>query len=180
MSYIDLINAFERWLETNYLPVPSQLLWYKLIALFNRCAWAEWITVDNYRLMGIMQVQNEKTFIKIRDKLIDSGLFLYTKGKKGSPNRYKINTVNFTVEKTVKSTVEKTVESTVEETVESTDINRLRQDNYLLLYKKYISQKPDSKNFVEIIKFGKTVRQDSDFQNLNKFEQLDLCAKLGV
>nr|DAI43460.1 MAG TPA: hypothetical protein [Caudoviricetes sp.] len=37
MSYIDLINAFEKWLETNYLQSSSQLLWYKLIALFNKC-----------------------------------------------------------------------------------------------------------------------------------------------
>ena len=37
MSYIDLINAFEKWLETNYLPSSAQLLWYKLIMLFNKC-----------------------------------------------------------------------------------------------------------------------------------------------
>lgn len=92
MTYIDLMNAFELWLETNYLPIPSQLLWYKLVGLFNRCGWAEWITVDNQRLMSVMQIKREATFIDIRNKLLEADLFIYKKGKKGSPNQYKINT----------------------------------------------------------------------------------------
>ena len=95
MTYIELINAFEKWLETNYLPSKAQLLWYKLIGLFNKAMWSEWITVDNYRLMALLDVKREATFISYRDKLIEAGLFEYKKGKKGSPNKYKICTVNF-------------------------------------------------------------------------------------
>lgn len=95
MSYIDLINAFEIWLETNYLPTSSQLLCYKLFAIFNRCGWAEWISVDNQRLMAIMQIRREATFVDIRNKLLETELFFYKKGKKGSPNQYKINTFIF-------------------------------------------------------------------------------------
>lgn len=95
MTYIELINAFETWLETNYLPSKAQLLWYKLIRLFNKAMWSEWITVDNYRLMALLDVKREATFISYRDKLIEAGLFEYRKGKKGSPNKYKICTVNF-------------------------------------------------------------------------------------
>lgn len=95
MTYIELINAFEKWLETNYLPSSAQLLWYKLIALFNKAGWSEWITVDNYRLMALLDIKREATFISYRDKLIETKLFEYQKGKKGSPNKYKICTVNF-------------------------------------------------------------------------------------
>ncbi len=95
MTYIDLINAFEKWLETNYLPSSAQLLWYKLVSLFNKAGWCEWITVDNYRLMALLDIKREATFISYRDKLISSKLFEYQKGKKGSPNKYKICTVNF-------------------------------------------------------------------------------------
>lgn len=95
MTYIDLINAFEKWLETNYLQSPAQLLWYKLIALFNKAGWSEWITVDNRRLMALVDIEREATFISWRNKLIEAGLFEYQKGKKGSPNRYKICTYNF-------------------------------------------------------------------------------------
>lgn len=136
MTYIDLINAFERWLETNYLPISSQLLWYKLISLFNRCGWSEWITVDNQRLMSIMQIQNEKTFIKCRDKLIEAGLFEYRKGKKASPNQYKINTVKFTVQNTVNSAVQSTVDVT--------NINRLDKDIFIYLFYKYKKQLEES------------------------------------
>ncbi len=124
MSYIDLIKAFEKWLETNYLPSSSQLLWYKLIYLFNKCGWSEWITVDNRRLMCSMQIESEKTFIRCRDKLIEGKFFEYRKGKKGCPNQYKINTVNFTVQ----MTVETTVNMTVKKGVETTDINRLKNN----------------------------------------------------
>lgn len=95
MTYIDLINAFEKWLETNYLPSSAQLLWYKLIALFNKAGWSEWITVDNRRLMALVDIEREATFISWRNKLMEAGLFEYQKGKKGSPNRYKICTYNF-------------------------------------------------------------------------------------
>lgn len=95
MSYIELINAFEKWLETNYLPSLAQLLWYKLIALFNKAGWSEWVTVDNHRLMALLGVKREATFISCRDRLIEARLFEYQKGKKGSPNRYKICTNNF-------------------------------------------------------------------------------------
>ena len=95
MSYIELINAFEIWLETNYLPVASQLLWYKLIGLFNRDGWPEWVSVDNQRLMAKLQITREATFIEIRNKLLEAELFLYKKGKKSTPNQYKINTYIF-------------------------------------------------------------------------------------
>lgn len=128
MTYIELINAFEKWVETNYLPSSAQLLWYKLIAIFNKAGWSEWITVDNYRLMSIMQMESEKTLIRCRDKLIENNFFEYQKGKKGSPNKYKICTVNFTAQMTVQTTVQTTVQMGVQTTVNVSNINRIRQD----------------------------------------------------
>lgn len=159
MTYIDLINAFERWLETNYLPVSSQLLWYKLISLFNRCGWSEWVTVDNHRLMSMMQIKNEKTFIKCRDFLIESKFFFYKKGKKGSPNQYKINTVNFTANNTVYSTVKNTVYAT--------DIKR--QDIYFILLNKYKGKIQENLN--RKIQIIGEMQKTSDYELLNEDEQ---------
>lgn len=182
MSYINLINAFERWLETNYLPISSQLLWYKLISLFNRCGWSEWVTVDNQRLMSVMQIKNEKTFIKCRDCLIETGLFVYKKGKKGSPNQYKINTVNFTVktENTVKNTVHSTVNTTVKNTVNITDINRLDKDKdiYLSLLNKYKERMREIKFWSEKIKIISELREEQDYLNLTQEEQDKLFEEL--
>lgn len=95
MSYLDLILAFERWLETNYLQSSAQLLWYKIISLFNKAGWSEWIGVDNRRLMVMMQIKREATFIEIRNKLLEAKLFEFKRGKKGQPNQYKICTYIF-------------------------------------------------------------------------------------
>ncbi len=180
MSYIDLVKAFEKWCETNYLPTSSQLLWYRLVSLFNSCGWSEWVTVDNQRLMSKIQIKNEKTFIKCRDKLIESGLFFYKKGKKGSPNQYKINTAIFTVQiknnqNTVKNTVQDTVQDTVESTVEDTDINRLRHNNYIYinLYNIY-KDKMKSKNFFEKMKAISELKNNKDYESLKIEEQDDL------
>lgn len=127
MNYIQEINAFEQWLESNHLSANSQLLWYKFMQRFNKSNWQEWIQVDNLRLMAAMQMSSEKTFIKCRDELIKAGLIEYQKGKKGCPNKYRLIpfTAENTVNNTVHSTVEKEVKMEVYPTVETTDIYKL-------------------------------------------------------
>ena len=169
MTYIDLINAFERWLETNYLPSSAQLLWYKLIAQFNKAGWCEWVTVDNQRLMSIMQISSEKTFIRCRDKLLDMGLFEYKKGKKGSPNQYKINTVNFTGQMTVKTTVKTTVNVS--------NINRLDKDIYLNLFNIY-KAKIEKQPFYEKIKIISECKSSNEYTLLTHEEQEQLFIEL--
>lgn len=136
MNYIAELNAFDRWLETNYLPALSELLWRKMVALFNRCGWAEWISVDNQRLMGLIQVKREATFIDYRNKLVEAGLMEYQKGKKGSPNRYKLislsegknnNTFTSEVQTEVNPVVQSVVNPVVNPVVKTVDINKLNQ-----------------------------------------------------
>ena len=136
MNYIAELNAFDRWLETNYLPALSELLWRKMVALFNRCGWAEWISVDNQRLMGFIQVKREATFIDYRNKLVEAGLIEYQKGKKGSPNRYKLislsegknhNTFTDEVQTVVNTEVQSVVNPVVNTVVKTVDINKLNQ-----------------------------------------------------
>ena len=111
------INAFERWLETNCLPILSQLLWYRLMALCNRAGWPEWVAVENQRLMGMIQCRREATLIDARDKLLEAGLLQFAKGKKSSPNRYHI--VSFTFKNEVKSVVNTVVNTVVESAVKT-------------------------------------------------------------
>ena len=85
------ILAFERWLERNYLPGHSQLLWYKLVLIHgNGAGRDEWIQVDHQRLMSMIDVNSKKTFISARDKLVECGLIEYRKGCRGSPGKYRI------------------------------------------------------------------------------------------
>lgn len=124
MDYMREINAFDRWLEHNYLPASSQLLWYRLMALCNRCGWPEWITVDNQRMMVLIQCKREATLIDTRNKLIESGLVDFRKGRKGLPNQYKMIPFTFTsvVKSEVESVVNTVVETVVQSVVETVDI----------------------------------------------------------
>jgi len=90
-NYILLSEGFHRWLETDYLTGLAQLLFLKIIHLFNLAGWSEWIKVDNQRMMCLVQMKREKSFIDLRDKLIEKELIIFVKGKKGSPNKYKLN-----------------------------------------------------------------------------------------
>lgn len=172
MSYLDLINAFEQWLETNYLPSSAQLLWYKLIHIFNRAGWCEWVTVDNQRLKSIMQMDSEKTLIRCRDKLIEANLIEYKKGKKGCPNQYKINTVNFTVQMTVKTTVKTTVNVS--------NIKDKDKDIYINLLKKYSERMHSIKFWSDKLKITQELKNDEDFISLNPEMQDQLIQEILI
>mgnify|MGYP003162085346 CR=1 FL=1 len=92
IDYIKQLNGFERWLESHYLPSSAQLLYYKLLSINNMAGWCEWIQVDNQRVMSRCQMSREATLVENRNRLIDAGLIEFQRGKKGSPNKYKICT----------------------------------------------------------------------------------------
>ena len=93
MDFIREIKAFEQWLRTNYLPPFAQLMWYKLFVLCNGAGWPEWFVVENNALMGLMHLSNKNSFVDYRNKLLESGLIEFKKGRKGHPSRYKLNSV---------------------------------------------------------------------------------------
>ena len=69
--------------------------------------------------MAAMQMSREATLIKARDELIKAGLMEYQKGKKGTPNRYRM--ISFFEKNTFKSEVQSVVESV--------DINKHKTKN---------------------------------------------------
>ena len=86
MTYIDRLNEFNRWLENNDLPCNSQLMFFKLLHIFNRAGWPESVQVDNLRMMILIGAESKGTVIRARDKLIAAGFIEFQAGKKGSPN----------------------------------------------------------------------------------------------
>lgn len=126
MNYIDQINAFERWCDSNYLHPTSQLLWYKLFKLNNRAGWVEWVQIDNLRLMAEIGIRREASFIDYRDNLITAGLIEYKKGRKGHPNKYHITTL-YTFNNEVQSVVQSEVQPVVQSVVKTADIYKLNQ-----------------------------------------------------
>lgn len=88
MTYLDYLNDFHRWLESGTLPGSSQLMYFKLLNVFNRAGWPEYVRVDNLRMMVMIGAESKQAVIRARDKLVESGFVEFQKGKKGSPSRY--------------------------------------------------------------------------------------------
>ena len=88
MTYIDYLSDFARWLESGNLPGGSQLLYFKLLSVFNWAGWPEYVLVDNLRMMLMIGVDSILAVVRARDKLVETGFIEFQKGKKGSPNRY--------------------------------------------------------------------------------------------
>lgn len=125
MNYIAEINAFNDWCERNYLPMSAQFLWYKLMAKNNRLGWCEWVQVDNLELMSILGIKREASAVEIRNKLVESGIVKFRKGKKGCPNQYKmVSLSNLQVNTEVKSVVNTEVNTEVQ----TVDYNKLKQN----------------------------------------------------
>lgn len=88
MTYLERLNEFNQWLESNPLPGNAQLLFFRLLNVFNRAGWPEYVRVDTLRLMLMSDCKTEKSARAARDRLIDAGFIGYEKGKKGTPNAY--------------------------------------------------------------------------------------------
>lgn len=93
------IEAFENWLETNYLPATSQFLWYKLLSLFAKAGYPEWLTISNQVLMAKTGINSKHTLIEARNKLLEAGLIEIRTGKKGEPTSYRLVSVQERVQK---------------------------------------------------------------------------------
>ena len=88
MTYIDYLNAFNQWLESNYLLGNAQLLFFRLLGVFNKAGWPDSVQIDTLRLMQMIDVSSRDSVNRAKDKLVETGWIRYDKGKKGCPNRY--------------------------------------------------------------------------------------------
>lgn len=123
MTYIDYLNSFNQWLESNTLPGNAQLLFFRLLNVFNRAGWPEYVQVDTRRLTILADCEKDAAY-RARDKLCDAGFLNYRKGKKGSP------TIYFLSDKTTESTTETATESATETaTVSATHIKTKTKNN---------------------------------------------------
>ena len=90
VTYLDLLNSFHQWQKGNYLPGNARLLYYSLLAIFNEARWPEQVQIDNFRLMSMLDTRTERVAIAARDSLVAAGLIEYSRGKKRSPNTYRL------------------------------------------------------------------------------------------
>ena len=117
MTYLDYLNDFHRWLESGTLPGSSQLMYFKLLNVFNRAGWPEYVGVDNLRMMVMIGAESKQAVIRARDKLVESGFVEFQKGKKGSPSRYYLGKGSHNVTENVTESVTVSATESVTENV---------------------------------------------------------------
>ena len=88
MTYIDYLNRFNHYMDSNPLPESAQLLYYKLLHIFNRAGWPDTVAVTNRRLGELIGLNSESAVISTRSKLVKAGFIQCQTGKNHSPNRY--------------------------------------------------------------------------------------------
>ena len=137
------------------------------MSLFNRSGWSEWVQVDNLRLMAALQMRREATFINVRNELIKAGLIEFQKGRKGSPNKYRMISFTFKseVQNEVNTEVNTEVKSVVQTEAQTADIykHKLNKTN----------SKKDTSVSKEKIKhkrgqFGHVLLSDAEIEKLKQ------------
>ena len=90
VTYIDYLNTFNLWLESNALEASAQLMYFKLLHVFNRAGWPETVQVDNRRMELMLGGVAKTTVIRARERLTEAGFIRFQRGRRGAPNRYEL------------------------------------------------------------------------------------------
>lgn len=88
VNFVSEITAFYRLLKSRHLSNNAQLLWFHLFCYWNEAGFPDWLQVDTFRMMGMVQMKSKNTLIRARDELVTAGLLRVAKGKHKAPNRY--------------------------------------------------------------------------------------------
>lgn len=88
LTYIEYLNGFTRWIETDSPTDKVIILYYGLLSTFNHRRWPRWTGVDTQRLMMLARTSDKKTALRARDALVRAGFIEYKRGKRGKVTEY--------------------------------------------------------------------------------------------
>ncbi|MFB4326029.1 DnaD domain protein [Priestia sp. BR_2] len=124
MDYLNEVNGFIDWLETNPLEATTQTLWFHLMTIANKSGYPEWFTVANLTLMAKTGI-SENTLNKHRNYLVQKGRLEYKSQGKQKAGKYKLIplTANIEVNHEVKRAVNHEVKHQVKGSALFKDLN---------------------------------------------------------
>ena len=88
MSYIVYLNEFNRWLESNELSNTAQLLYFKLLDVFNRAGWPESVQLSPLKVMVMARLRSASAASAARDALREAGFLAFIDEDGGEAGRY--------------------------------------------------------------------------------------------
>ena len=84
--------------KNNHLTLPAQVLYFRLLNVFNRAGWPEWVPVDTIRLQVMTNGLSKPSAYRARDELVKAGFIRYQQGKKGPEPLFPIGTIKFCID----------------------------------------------------------------------------------
>lgn len=113
MNYIAEIKAFMDLVQVKSMSTGQIALWYALMYINNKCAWAEWFTVPNITL-EINTGLSRQGITKCRNALKQCGIIDFTSnGTKAAS--YKLITMSNSVQAGVQDSIQGSVQSSVQD-----------------------------------------------------------------
>ena len=88
MSYIVYLNEFNRWLESNELSNTAQLLYFKMLDVFNRAGWPESVQLSPLKVMVMARLRSASAASAARDALRAAGFLTFIDEDGGEAGRY--------------------------------------------------------------------------------------------
>lgn len=93
VNFISEVTSFYRLIKRQHLGINAQMLWFHLFCLWNEAGFPEWLQVDMFRMMSMIQVNSKNTVIRARNELIEAGLLVGKSGGNRQPNLYRLVSV---------------------------------------------------------------------------------------
>lgn len=90
MQYLKYVKEFEQWSLSHSIPATAELLWYKLLYLWEKSEWQEEFSIENKRLLELLHIKNESSLVRYRNILVAEGLVIFQRGTKGTPSKYRM------------------------------------------------------------------------------------------
>ena len=160
MNYIELVNQFWRLDMEHNFPCNSTRLYFGLLNLSNKLGWKNPFGATNKQLSALVQC-DEKTLIKCRSKLAETGLISVKRGYKNNPNSITLNAIhwnNSSVSSSISSSVSSSISSSETsshhktETETKTVVYMDQVEEVFKLYPRRVGKKPATDPIKEAIR----------------------------
>ena len=92
MKFFDYWFALNTRFDEGDLTAQTQLVGYKLFAIFNERKFPEWLPLTDRELMSRTNIKSGQTIVEARRQLKNAGLIDFTTAK-ARPTRYTFTTV---------------------------------------------------------------------------------------
>ncbi len=147
MNYIKQINTFYELLPTNPISANSQVLYFALLNINNRCNWKKDFSVANSTLMSLTSL-SMSALQRARNGLIQKGYIEYKKGKGNNSGTYLIVNFEQQSEQQSEQQIEQQSEQQTDNKVNTLNkLNKTKQyiDHFDLTWKKYPNKQGKAK-----------------------------------